>query len=431
MATQPQQPFQPTERFADPAQESLSQALRAGFNVLRVIMVVLIVAYFLSGRFRVDPGEQGLVVRFGQLRTADTGKKVFEPGWYVALPDPFDEKIRVSGQVFRVPIDTFCFRLPPDSAGKELTALVPQLERIAPQEHGTLLCGDRGLTFGRFTVEYRIIDAERFVTHIGDSPSRPTADAPPAAQVLIARLAEAAICRTVAGLPIHRVTRLPGLESVDAAGAVDFAEQIRDRLQAELNSLDAGIEVVRLNVQTVFPSTVQQAFLAVTIAASQAEKARSEALTEKNQILLKTAGAPGKHEPLLEAIDRYGAAQAVDAPESRLAELRAEIDGYLDVADGEVSIALKDAETKGAEAREQLKREYEEFASVRAAYLKNPRLTTLGLWRQMLEEVLTSSGNELFFVPSVGDLQIQTNRDPLKLLEADEQRYRDKFKARP
>ena len=72
--------------FSDPAQESLSQALRAGFNVLRVLMIVLLVAYIMSGWFEVGTGQQGLIVGWGKLRlneggeSANKGTPIFDSG---------------------------------------------------------------------------------------------------------------------------------------------------------------------------------------------------------------------------------------------------------------------------------------------------------------------------------------------------------------
>jgi len=135
----------------DPAQESLSQALRAGFNVLRVIMVVLLVAYLLSGLFQVNPGEQGLIVRFGKLRTTADGQSyVFREGWHASLPDPFEEKIRISGQNYKVRLETFSFPLKEAEQKKELSDIdlstaVPGRDKLKPGVDCTMISGDRNL----------------------------------------------------------------------------------------------------------------------------------------------------------------------------------------------------------------------------------------------------------------------------------------------
>ena len=51
-------------------------------------------------------------------------------------------------------------------------------------------------------------------------------------------------------------------------------------------------------------------------------------------------------------------------------------------------------------------------------------LADLRLWLQMIEPVLTSKGNEIFFVPNSDEVEIIVNRDPRRLLEAERERYR-------
>ena len=111
----------PPPRPVDPAQEALVGALRASFNVLRVLMIVLVVLYGVSGVFRVDSGWQGLVARFGALREAPAGGQVYPPGWYLALPDPLDKKYVLTGQVLTHPVTTFMFAHPEAAISKTVS----------------------------------------------------------------------------------------------------------------------------------------------------------------------------------------------------------------------------------------------------------------------------------------------------------------------
>ncbi|MFN0136798.1 MAG: SPFH domain-containing protein [Phycisphaerae bacterium] len=415
------EPTQGPIHFSDPAQESLSQALQSGFNVLRVIMVVLVVAYFLSGWFQVNTGEQGLVARFGVLRVNTdqgspfSGKPVFGPGVHPSLPDPFDQKIRIPGTTQKVEIDSFCFARDPKNAGNQLSpAEVPQLDKLTPGVHNTMMSGDRNLSFGLWTVEYRIDNGEDFVRNVGESKA--------AAERLVKRMAEAAITRVVAGIEGVNVTRFNISQNSD-----DFTTLVRARLQQDLTRLGTGIVIDKMIADTVFPGLVNQAFSAAQNAANQSEQSKNDAMKERAQTLGKTAGTPAKVEPLLAAIEAYGAAQSANAAEEKLAELRAEIDRKLDDADGEVAARLRQAETNANNMRETLRREYEEFVNYLAAYKRFPQLTTTRLWVRMREAILTSRDNEIFFVPNTDEVRIQTNRDPQRVLEEDERRYRERF----
>jgi len=405
--------------FADPAQESLSQALQSGFNVLRVIMLVLVVAYFASGWFQVKTGEQGLIARFGQLRTNTdsnsplNGKPVFGPGWHASLPDPFDQKIRIPGTTQTVDIDTFCFRRDPKNSSLPLSQQAPQVERLTPDAHGTMLSGDRNLSFGIWRVEYRIDAGEEFVRNVGESAKD--------AELLVRRMGEAAITRAVASMPVERVTRV-GPYSGD-----DFTIEVRRILQSDLDRLQTGIIVDKVTADTLYPALVHQAFVGVSNASNQALQARNDAMKERTTVLSKTAGAPEKYEPLLAAIEAYGLAQNTGAPEAKLAEMRAEIDQRLELCDGDVSARLRQAQTEASDSREKLRREFELFQSERAQYQRFPQLTIMRLWARMREAVLTSRDNEIMFVPNSDEIRIQTNRDPQRVLEEDERRYKERF----
>ncbi len=66
----------------DPAHAELSGALRKSFRVLKVVMFVLVVLYFLSGWFSVKPSENGVVLRFGEIVGAKSSDAIKRPGWH-------------------------------------------------------------------------------------------------------------------------------------------------------------------------------------------------------------------------------------------------------------------------------------------------------------------------------------------------------------
>jgi regulator of protease activity HflC (stomatin/prohibitin superfamily) len=406
----------------DPAQESLSQALRAGFNVLRLIIVVLLVAYFLSGWFQVNPGEQGVIVRFGELReNADNpdNQYVFREGWHASLPDPFDEKIRLSGQNFKLRIDSFCSVLEPKELAKELSDInlsdvVPIRDKLKPGVDGTMLTGDRNLSHGLFAIEYRIEDAARFVQNVGESHTQ--------FETLLRRLAENAIVRTVAGMPVERVIRT---QTDEVTG--DFTLGVKRRLSAELERLGTGVTVINIEAKTIEPRRVREAFLAVSDAKSERKEREDEAQQEAHRVLSRTAGSKTKYDALLKAIETYGAAQATGAGEARLDELRQTIDKQLAQAEGEVATRLRQAQSRANEVRERVQQEYKLFVDYLEMYRKYPQLTLVRRWVRMRDAVLSSEENEIFFVPEAGEIEILVNRDPFKLIEADLRRYQERI----
>lgn len=406
--------------FLDPAQESLSQALRAGFRVLSIIMIVLVVAYFASGWFQLDPGEQGLIVRLGALRenvSADdkfAGTRVFGPGWHASLPDPIDEKIRLQGVTFRLEVNTFCFARKEDQRAKPLSETVPRREKIDPATDGTMLSGDRNLSHGVWTLEYQIADAERFVRHVGDRVE--------AARPFLKAALENAVTETVAGAAVERITRT----GIRMEGE-DVTLDVKLRLMQELNRFETGLTVVKVTAETIEPAEVREAFQRVTRAQNEQASAISEARKQRDEILNETAGP--SYERLLAQIDAYGAAQAAGAAEADLAAQRAAIDSELELASGKVAVTLRDAYAHANEIRERARQEQEQFTHWLAAYRKSPRATAMRLWKDMRTAILNSKDNEVLFLPrSAESIEILTNRDPEKAIEAEREKYMQRYR---
>lgn len=421
-------------RFSDPGQEALSQALRAGFMVLRVIMVVLVGVYFLSGFFKLNPGDQGLLVRLGALRenpkpdasiTPDQGEPsryVFGPGTHFSLPRPFEEQIRLDGTVYTVEVSSFCFARTADVTSKPLSETVPQYERISPAAHGTMLSGDRNLSHGVWKIEYRVANGEDFVRNIGERPGTTVPGQGSIGRQLVIRLAEDAITRAVAGVKVERLIRR------DTGGEVDVAIDVQRRLNKSLADLKAGLVINKVTLDAVEPGMVRQAFLGVTQAENAKAQQINEAQQQRAQILGQTAGTREKYEALLAAIDAFGAAQlAGETDEAKLDAMRAGVDARLDAAEGEVARRLSEARTIASAMAQQIAREYEQFSNYRDQYRSNRLLFAVQLWVKMRSAVLDSKQNEMFFVPqNANTIEIITNRDEERIIRATEEAWRKK-----
>jgi len=75
----------------DAANQSLADALRASFSVLKTIMIVLVVLFMFSGLKCVEEHQKAVVLSLGKLK-ADA---VRDSGLSWAWPYPVDETLRV------------------------------------------------------------------------------------------------------------------------------------------------------------------------------------------------------------------------------------------------------------------------------------------------------------------------------------------------
>jgi membrane protease subunit HflK len=78
----------------DTAGRSLSEALGISFIILKVIMVILVIAFLASGFKTVGSDERALILRFGRIRGVGEGR-LLGPGPHWIFPYPVDEIIKI------------------------------------------------------------------------------------------------------------------------------------------------------------------------------------------------------------------------------------------------------------------------------------------------------------------------------------------------
>ena len=71
------------------AGNSLAEAFRISFVILKVIMIVVVIAFFASGFQTIGPEEQGIVLRFGKIKVVDSdGGVTLDSGLRWTFPYP-------------------------------------------------------------------------------------------------------------------------------------------------------------------------------------------------------------------------------------------------------------------------------------------------------------------------------------------------------
>lgn len=383
----------PKNRQADPAQESLQSALHWGFNILRVLMILLLIGYALSGIFKTEPGEKGIIVRMGQLvRNPDTNSVVFTDTLKPALPDPFDEKILLSGRTETLIIDTFVFARSAADIGKPLSAIENPKFSLQPGFDGAMITGDQNLTHGLWRVEFRVADGESFVTNVGESLD--------AVKGILRRITESCIISEMSWRRFEDVTR---------GDVTSLALSVRDRVRRKCDEIGLGLDITNVSVETAEPQMVRTAYRFVSTAENQKKQLQEAARNEATKLLNDTAGA--SYPELLNLIRTYGAKQALGAPADEVSQIRAEIDAALENAGGEVSKRLRTARAEKSEYVERVKIERAAFEDWLKRYERMPRVTRRELWNDTIN-MLLNNAVEVFYVPDTEELELLINRDP-------------------
>src|SRR5205823_2810086 len=100
----------------DPASQSLADALRSSFRLLKFVMFGLLILFLFSGVFTVGTNEVAVVTRFGRQRDAAPS----EPGLHFAWPYPIDSVIKVNKGLRTTEIDAFWLKLSEADKTKDL-----------------------------------------------------------------------------------------------------------------------------------------------------------------------------------------------------------------------------------------------------------------------------------------------------------------------
>lgn len=284
----------------DPAQQSLADALRWSFAVLKWGMILVVVFYLFSNVFSVPSGYVAVRLRFGGVVGEGRDRVIQAGGLHFAFPYPIEEVIliKTSSQQIALSKEFWWEQQPNQPAEAPSRAL-------KPDKDGSLLTGDANIVHARWTLTYGVSDPVAFAMNVGDHET---------ADNLVRAAAEEGIIMAVAQSTLDDVMR----STHDKAA-------IRTHAQATLDEMQTGLSItddVSLKTPTI-PGSVRQAYEAVLAAESQRGQAVEMATAERNTKLSETAGAG--QESLSEMIRQYDlAATAKDA--ALLAKLDARLD---------------------------------------------------------------------------------------------------------
>ncbi len=225
-----------------------------GFGGRGVVLLVLavVVVWLASGFYRVEPDEQGVVLRFGAFnRTA-------LPGLNYHVPWPVESVLRPAvTRINRIEIG-YSTATPRDGGVRD----VP--------EESLMLTGDENIIDINFAVFWRIRDAVPYLFNVRNSPA------------IVKAVAESSMREVIGRTPIQ-----PALTEARAQIETDVTKE----MQTILDSYGAGVEITQVQLQKVDPpEAVIDSFRDVQRANTDAERMRNEAEGYRNDIVPRARG---------------------------------------------------------------------------------------------------------------------------------------------
>ncbi|MCK7546885.1 FtsH protease activity modulator HflK [Marinobacter koreensis] len=218
-----------------------------GYGAILAIAVILVVGYVIYQSFyTVDEQERAVVLRFGEYsRTEDPGLR------------------------FKVPLIDDVYKV-------RVTSV-----RTA-ESQGQMLTQDENLVSVDLQVQYRVSNARDYVLNVRDSNQA------------LAFATDSALRHEVGNAT---------MDAVLTEGRAELAINVEQRLQAFLQEYGAGLQIIRVNVEsTQPPAAVQDAFREVQRAREDEQRLVEEAETYRNKIVPE---ARGQAQRLVEEANAY------------------------------------------------------------------------------------------------------------------------------
>jgi len=369
----------------DAAGRSLSEALRISFIILKVIIIILVLAFLVSGFKTVGSDEEALVLRFGKIRGVGEDRVLkprTRPYWIFPYPVDMMVKIPVEKKVDLVVRSFWYYQSQERMLAEpsiEKTRILPELDPIKDgycvtrsEKQNELASGSGGSDYNivhcKWQLTYQIDDPELFFKNVYVREAKPgdiyfdviTKSITPLLQNLFEdTIVTAMVNYSIDDVLFEQVARL--------------TEHIRRLLQEKLNEIESGIKVVQVQLtDKTWPQQVNEAFEASHSASQKSEQAISKARTDAESTIIEASGLA----------------------QEKIAEARA-------------------YRTKVV-ANARANAEY--FQQLLPEYRKRPKLVIQKIYQDAIERIFNNAVEKFVIQPSEGtkatEFRIMLNRDP-------------------
>lgn len=425
----------PAQVANDPAMRSLSESLRLSFGLLRVLMVLFVILFLLTGIKTIKSNEVGIVKLFG--RKVDVAGEGLVYNW----PFPIGEIEVVDVSQEKLTVSNFWMYESPSDIARPLEQRSRRNEGLEPGRDGALLTGDRYFVHMKIQCTYGVQDAFAVASRVTDLPD------------LLHQLICDAAVRAAATRTAEDIRGEPEM----------FLADIRGDVQADVDEL-IGPNAVQIDnilvaqlpggaVAVTWPLAASDAYEAAQAAQSERDRRIDEAVSEARQMakvigetyFVQLAGRPwdrdryaeqqmtqaGKDEEgrpynligqltdvrdRIETLKRRGESEQLAALQAQADSLRQQIDDILTRADigGEVSEIIRTADADRTAVIQRAQRRAQQFGELLAQYRQAPDVFLHKLWSQAYDEVISQPTNTKYYLAPGPDGRtvLRINPDP-------------------
>ncbi len=305
-------PPAPAPTPQDAGSQALTEALRSSFAIVKVVMVILVVAFFGSGLFTVGPQQKAIVLRFGKP-VGEGDRALLGAGLHWSFPPPIDEIVRVpitELQTVKSTVGWYGMTREEEVAfagtGAEPLATGP----LNPAKDGYALTADGNIVHVRATLSYRIADPLHCVFGFAGSTNQ--------GNVL------AGVSNAVQNVLDNALLYAAAHYKVDdllVRDALGFQDAIRRRAGQLIEQEKLGVVIDQCYVENRRPPRqLDEAFRSVGTANEHRNTALNDARSYANRVLFQ-ASADAAARTNAAAVDRTNLVASVAAEAARFQDL--------------------------------------------------------------------------------------------------------------
>ena len=240
---------------------------------ISLFIIGAIAVWALSGFYRVDADEQGVVLRFGKYTN------MTQPGLNYHLPFPIESV--VTPKVSRVNRIDVGFR----SSGEGGRAAIADIK-----EESAMLTGDENIVDINYSVFWVIKDASKYLFNVQD----------PIGTI-----------KVVAETAMREVIARKKIQVILTQGRAEIENEVQKIMQQILDSYGSGVDITQVQAQKSDPPTqVIDSFRDVQAAKADKERAQNEAEAYANDVIPRARGEAAKITQEAEGYKREAVAQA-------------------------------------------------------------------------------------------------------------------------
>jgi membrane protease subunit HflK len=423
---------QSLQDLMDPANKSLTDALKIAYRLLQAAIVCLILLYLASGFQVVQLNQRGLRLTFGGI----SGQNI-APGLTASWPSPIGDLLRVDMSEQAMEIRNAFF--PSLTQDEEKTLKDPAkreqglkggMPNLDPDRDGQLLTADGSIVHTRWQVTYKRSEDGMSLRTIADK--NPDEAETPETQIVTAAVRRGVV-KAAASMTIDEVLYNQPDPSRPAGTFRAVADVAKIEAQRLLDEMKTGIQLQQVTITDKMPPrSIIENFNKVQSAQAEASQTVDEARGTARQILSETAGEAA---PLvLTLIDRYEAELAKGnnaGAEQILAQLHEGMSGKPmtagpdappTIVSGRVAQELAAAQQYRTSVVAEAQTQAVVYQSQLQAYRSNPQVFLASTWNNAMKTFMTHPSVQTMVLPSdVSKIVMTINKDPEIAKEREQQ----------